>query len=378
VFAEEHTEEPLVLEWLSAAEDAYRLLVGALELPEPAWGPRARSRVDLYITRTSRRAEAFYDSPWLESDRSSGYCLVPEEPMNAKRDALDCIAHAIGFGLDVAETPHARQSYAALLSRAALGPSAEDQASLDRLQQNTHLSLAPRQAGEPFRASPLLFEYTERSLASAPPGEVITSLLSLSRSDTPSEGPRFDNEPDWLDVLRRSVGEQPSDLARWLGQFAMSRALLGRERVPRGPLQFSDFDGEWARARYEWRLPFSSLPRRVAPLRPIEPLGTTFIWVDLDTITLGATLGFRAEWEPPAAFQWMLVAIDGDGREMTRLEIPFVEGAHRAEKTWVNFEAARAVIVVGVNLGGVDASHPFDPDYEPWEPHGYTVYLAKL
>jgi hypothetical protein len=33
---------------------------------------------------------------------------------------------------------------------------------------------------------------------------------------------------------------------------------------------------------------------------------------------------------------------------------------------------------VGTNLGGVDLAHPFDPDFEPFEPHGFTVYLAEL
>jgi hypothetical protein len=76
----------------------------------------------------------------------------------------------------------------------------------------------------------------------------------------------------------------------------------------------------------------------------------------------------------------MLLGIDARGREVGRLEVPYLETATSIERTWASFnaEGARAVVIAGVNLGAVDPAHPFDPDYEPWEAHGCTVYLAKL
>ncbi len=37
---------------------------------------------------------------------------------------------------------------------------------------------------------------------------------------------------------------------------------------------------------------------------------------------------------------------------------------------------AAGVLIAGTNLGGLGPSYPFDPDFEPYEPHAYTVYLA--
>ena len=36
------------------------------------------------------------------------------------------------------------------------------------------------------------------------------------------------------------------------------------------------------------------------------------------------------------------------------------------------------VLIVGTNLGGLGPTYPFDPDFAPYEPHGYAVHLAKL
>ena len=43
-----------------------------------------------------------------------------------------------------------------------------------------------------------------------------------------------------------------------------------------------------------------------------------------------------------------------------------------------NLDEARAVLIVGTNLEGIDLSHPFDPDVAPFEPHTATVYLVRL
>jgi hypothetical protein len=43
----------------------------------------------------------------------------------------------------------------------------------------------------------------------------------------------------------------------------------------------------------------------------------------------------------------------------------------------VHLDDAAAVLIVGVNVGDLNPTYAFDPDFEPFEPHGYTVYLAK-
>jgi hypothetical protein len=72
------------------------------------------------------------------------------------------------------------------------------------------------------------------------------------------------------------------------------------------------------------------------------------------------------------------VAVDGAGKEISRWQLPRLQRGTKLEKTLVNFEQAAGLMFVGVNLGGVDLAHPFDPDSYPWEPHAYTLYLADL
>jgi hypothetical protein len=130
--------------------------------------------------------------------------------------------------------------------------------------------------------------------------------------------------------------------------------------------------------RFDWVVRYSELPRRVLATRPIEPTGSVYLLLELDDVALGATLGFQAEWEAPVAFVWSLVQVDAQGREMSRLLVPFNERATSTEQRLQNFESAAYVLVIGTNMGGVDRDHPFDPDVFPYEPHLTTVYLARL
>jgi len=61
--------------------------------------------------------------------------------------------------------------------------------------------------------------------------------------------------------------------------------------------------GDFGRVRFEWSIPFTSLPRRLAPTRPIDPTGATYVWIDLRSAPAGARLAFRMEWEAPVLFR---------------------------------------------------------------------------
>jgi hypothetical protein len=109
---------------------------------------------------------------------------------------------------------------------------------------------------------------------------------------------------------------------------------------------------------------------------PLSPYGISYVWLDLDSVALGTELSFRIEWEAPVAFQWTVVGLDHEGRQVNRWDLPYLENGTRIERTLMNFENAAALLFVGVNLGAVDVAHPFDPDQQPWEPHAYTLYLT--
>jgi hypothetical protein len=67
-----------------------------------------------------------------------------------------------------------------------------------------------------------------------------------------------------------------------------------------------------------------------------------------------------------------------DGEELGRIDIPYQERGRDAEGRISNLEGARAVLIVGTNLEGIDLAHPFDPDVAPFEPHAATVYLVRM
>jgi hypothetical protein len=366
-------------EALAALESSYRALVGALRLPAPLLdlGAGGGSELDVYLIDSGNPLEALPDLPWAQTDRAAAFCLLPAVPVELGNLSLRCLAEAISFGLDASETPANRAAYAAHLAAIVGQGTNGDLAALDDLQAHPEVSLLARERSERSGAARLLFEMLEAEWGNPVPGSVTTALFSLSRGDGPSLGLEWNNEPDLADVLRHTVGKKPGDVADWFGNFAIARAKLGRS-VDQTPLFGLAASGDFAKARYDWRIKFSSLPRRVASKYPLEPLGTTYLWLDLDEVPLGATLGFRAEWEGPVAFKWLLVALDAQGHEIQRLDVPYLERGTSIERSWVNFEAASAIVIAGVNLGDVDLAHPFDPDYEPWEPHGCTVYLASI
>ena len=212
---------------------------------------------------------------------------------------------------------------------------------------------------------------------SAQPGLLPVALAQLARVDTPPGQLRWQNEPDLVDVLRRAFDRSSLGFGDFMLGFAVERAFLGtRDNGSHHP-ELAGL-GDAGRVRFDWVLAASSLPRRVAPRRPLEAFGCAYSWLDLDRITLGKTLAFRAEWEAPAAIRWALVAVDARGEVLRRFDLPYVQNATSAERTLDDLDGAVGVLIAGINLGGIDLAHPFDPDHEPSEPHGFTLYVTEL
>ena len=66
------------------------------------------------------------------------------------------------------------------------------------------------------------------------------------------------------------------------------------------------------------------------------------------------------------------------GEELGRIDIPFQDRGRDAEGRVRNLVGVKAVLIIGTNLEGIDLAHPFDPDVAPFEPHGATIYLARM
>ena len=371
----------VALAGLDAIERAYERLVLALGLPAPLpdYGRGASDALDLYLERSSGAELAVgYDEVPGDFDRAAAFCVVPAlAPPLLDRAATQCVAEAIALRLDAGETPDLRRAYAAHLWLSTGAPTSLDLQAIDELQSQPQVATAARELSTRSTAAALMFEFLESKRGTAGPGVLATGLLSLSASRTSGNAWLWNNEPDTLDVLRHSLGNNRAAFASLLGSLTVSRAFLGdRDDGTHWPAMA--WTGAFGKIRFDWSIRFSSLPRRVASTRPIEPTGALYLWLDLDEVPLGAALAVQAEWEHPVPFKWEIVRVDKDGRELGRLDVPYQEAGSSFEQRVVGLEASAGLIVAAVNVGDTEINYPFDPDIAPFEGQRCTIYLAKL
>jgi len=366
---------------LQALELAYERVVVALKLPAPlpddAHG--GSDALDWYLTGASRELATERDA--LDSstlDRAAAFCIsgASDDGLSLERSATLCVGEALAKRLDPGETPAIQRAFASELWWLTGSIGSLDVQAVDDAQAHPERALAARSA-EPNAAATLLFEFLESARSAQASGALVTSLLSAAASSTAGGSFEWNNEPDVFDVLRHSLDEDTGRVATLFGDYAVSRAFLGDRDDGTHP-PFLSWAGAFGRPRYDWTLKFSSLPRRVRASRPLEPTGIELIWIDMDEVPIGVSLGFESEWEAPVSFKWRLISVDDQGREMARVDVPYQERGRAAEGRVVNLTGVRAVLAIGINLGGVDLAHPFDPDQDPFEAQSCTAYFARM
>jgi hypothetical protein len=368
---------------LRAFEQAYERVVLALGIPAPL--PDAAvggsDALDWYVTDASETMTASLEAlaPG-RMDAAPVFCRggAPGGALTARQATL-CVGEAVAAGLDAGEGADARSALALELWWITGSKTSLDVQAVDEAQRHPEAALAfddPRRAGADARFA-LLLETLETTRSAASPGVLSASMFSAAGSRTPPNVARFDNEPDVFDVLRHSVDDELPRYADLLVDFALRRALTG-DRDDGTRLPSLGFAGSFARAQFDWVIPFSSLPRRVLTGKPVAQSGAELIWVELDDAPIGAAVGFRAEWEAPVTFKWRILLIDREGREVRRLDVAFQERGSSADARVLRIDGAKAIVIAGVNLGGVELAHPFDPDVSPFEPSGCTVYLVSM
>lgn len=368
------------LGWLAQLEIARERLVDVLGLPPPTPDASAGGgpALDLYVVPGESGLEVFPDALDVPRpvDTAPAFCTVGSLREPSARDATLCIAEAIAIRLDASETPFSRRALASELWLVVGAPTSEDAARIDDTQAHPERAIVARDRTPYAEGAALFDEFLAIARGRSAPSDVALAMYALSAGPPSANGFRYVNEPDVLDVLRATFGPKPTDFAKFIGDFAVARAFVGN-RDSEATFPALDWVGDFGRVRFEWSVPFSSLPRHLAPSRPVEPTGSTYLWVDLDEPHEGASLAFRAEWEPPAAFAWQLVSIDAEGHVQHRVDVPFLERETRVQRTMLDLRNARGVLIAGTNLGGLGPSYPFDPDFEPFEPHAYDVYLVR-
>jgi hypothetical protein len=382
VHATARNQEEALQSTLGALERAFEGTVLALGLPSPlADQDRGGSdALDWYLTEDVALTAPREALAPGRMDAAPVWCEgAPHAGGLVDRQASLCVAEALASSLDAGESPDARRAFALELWWITGAKTALDVQVVDDAQRHPELALAfdAERSGNADGRFALLLEMLETSRSAASPGVLSASMLSAAASRTPPAAALFDNEPDVFDVLRHSVDEELPRYADLLVDFALRRALAGdRDDGTRLPtLTFAD---SFARPHFDWVIPFSTLPRRVLSGSPIAPSGSELIWVELDDAPLGAAIGFRAEWEPPVSFKWRIFLVDERGQQVRHIDVPYQERGRAADARVLRLDGAKALIIAGVNVGGVELAYPFDPDITPFEPAACTVYLVTM
>jgi hypothetical protein len=367
---------------LGSLETAYRRLVYAARLPAPIQHPEpgfGSLEVSWELAPPEEPLSVALKPKLGAGFESAGLVcrsgVVTTDRRSVERNAHLCIGEAIAARLDAAESPRSRRAYAEALWWELGTPSEVDLGDVMRANAHPHRAAVGRDEVDEAATTALLFAYLEQTLGTPTPFGLITGLFALSGQPRVPGSTRYPNEPDWLDVLRASLGDDRADFAHRLGAFAAARAQLGTSD---GPLANLAWAGSLARITPDWSLRVSSLPRRVASIKPILPLGVVAVQIDIDVPTQDLALALRVDWETPVPFAWTALKLDAASREIGRIDLAFEPRVTSAEKRIVALDGTRSLLVLGTNLGGIDATHLLDPDHAPFEAHGCTVYVVQL
>jgi len=362
---------------LSAAEHAL-LALEALHMPRPAYdGSRGGSPAfDIYIGPEAppRRVQLDEVSP-VGFDSATTFLSIapPERDCAGASDLARAIATAGLLRVDAAINDGVLAIAAShFASIAAPCPSVE-LAAVDAFQRHPEKSLI-KSAGDRAVGGMLFSRYLDQTYGTGTPVDVISSLIAVAVQHSPRESWHWQNEPDVFDSLRRNARDLDSSLSSLLLDFAVQRAFIGT-RSDGAHLADVVHYGEAGRVRFEWNVDYDSLPRHLAPMRPIEATGSTYLWLDLSDAPPKAEISFVAEWEAPVLFRWALIKVDKEGGEKGRVEIAGVYGNTKVVQSMVELDGLSGLLIVGMNLGDLNRAFPYDPDDEPFAPHGYTVTL---
>ncbi len=379
---------------LEALELAYERLIRLEGLPAPRedGGRGGGSELDWYVGLDQRHPrpappeflgaadEADVDV-WLEPrasrgfDRAAAFCVGGAAQLS--RSAHLCVAEASDAARAPAQSPHVRRAYAAHLWWRLGIPEPRDELALARLQAEPERGVLWRMRDERSEGAALWFEHLARlGDGAAPPSlrsKAPTAALQLAATRPPAGALRWHGAPDVLDVLRSSLGYSRERVARHWDAFARSRFGVGRGALDGGWLLWA---GEASRVEPAWRLRSSTLPRNLALPRPLTPTGSSYLLLELDRPL--PSIAMRGTCEAPVSYVWSVTRYDAAWGRLSTLLVPFRERHPVVEQRITELDGAAHLLVTVTNLGGVDLAHPFDPDHEPFEPHGCSVYFAAL
>jgi len=390
VHAAPSVPEGSILRVLASAEHAYRALIAlGLPLPLSDYNLGGDSRYDIYLVDEKVGPITVADSiatggAW---DVSSAFSVLPppdaSDGCEVDATLVRLLVHASALRLDAGVEPSAVAMAGGVVASAIVDCDEVELPAIDDFQRAPERSLFYGTYGtygtlpnEPTGAW-LFARYLDDTYGStAVPGSVLFGLLAVAGQRTPPSALHFQNEPDLLDALRKNLRVREKPFEDMLLDFAVSRAFVGSRS---DGVHLSDVDrfGDMGRVRFEWAVGYDSLPRRLAPVRPIEATGATYLWLDLRGAPDDLELTFVADWELGVFFHWTLVKVDPSGVDVGRISVAGINGASHAERSIRDLKNLGGLVVVGVNTGSIDRSHPVDPDEGPELARSYTVTLFR-
>jgi hypothetical protein len=373
---------PTAIERTLGAAATFLRTLDALGLPKPLPDGLlgGDARFDIYLVEGATAPATTSDGipTGAGGDRGSAFTVLPPPSAWAGCDADAAVAralsHAVILGLDAGAEAGAVAMASSHIASVVFDCGVVDAAAIDDFQRAPERALAAGSLDAPD-GSMLFARMLDDDYGTGTPGGVILGLLAISGQRTPVSSLHFANEPDLFDALRENARERRTTLADLLLDFAIDRAFVGARS---DGVHLSDVArfGAFGRVRFEWSVPYASLPRRLAPLRPIEPTGSTYLWLDLEGAAADEVT-FVFDWEAGVLFHWALVKVDRNGAEAGRVAVAGIYGSTHAQRTVVGLGDLAGVLVVGVNAGSIDRSHPYDPDESPEAPRSYTVTIVQ-
>ncbi len=348
----------------------------ALRLPAPRTSVQDHGALFLYIDPDEPLAAPYADpgsTAGAPHDTASAFVITP--PLTTDCRSQHDLARAVAGASLLAHDAATDATVLSMLG-AHLANLLEPCADLE-LEQLDAMQRAPERTfvGPLFEPAPGAFlfpQFLEDRFGTDEPGRLTAALIAISSQRT-LRGALVD-EPDMFDALRVTQSRNGSSVDDTLLEFAINRAFMGSRSDDLHMLDVAKL-GDAGRVRFEWQVDHSTLPRSLAPLRPIEPLGATYVLVTLDSILPGAELTFSAEWEEPANFRWAIIKLKHDGSELGRSEVTPVLGEYKIQRDVRDLGGARALLIVGLHEGATRRDEPFDPGQFREMPRGYTMTL---
>lgn len=377
VHAPQTAERARVAEALAAAEGA-SLALDALGLPRPLLDlDRGGSPAfDIYLDAARVTPALGRDDDGFDPvrERATAFLtLAPEDiaGCRGRHHVASGLARAGLLGLDASTDPATLDLAGEAFAVIAAPCSTLEIETVDTFQRAPERTLT----GDGITAQPgswLFSHFLDARYGTGVPGRIAAALVAIGGQRT-ARAPV--DEPDPFDALRATQKARGGSLGDTMLDFAVDRAFLG-SRDDDAHLPDVAYFGDLGRPRIEWNVAFTSLPRRLAPARPVEALGATYVWLDLQGAPADAEITAVVEWEQPVLFRWTFVKIGKEGSEKGRVDVAPVFGEFRQERTMRDLQDLAGVLMVGVNEGEASRKDPFDPGGPQLAPRSYllTIY----